>query len=107
MDSQPLTQLSQTSAESQMRVLEMVLQIILVTTLVLFATTLVIIVWLCLRELSQPQPGGPGSQKVSEKEAEVPLSIDSHTHDSVTYSLAGAFSPWHATWARRMFSRLR
>ena len=78
MDSQPLTKLSQTTAEAQMRVLEIVLQIIILSTLVLFATTFVIIIWLCFRELRQPRPGRPCIQDMEDEKAEIPVSIDSY-----------------------------
>ena len=107
MESQSLTQLSQTSAEAQMRVLEIALQIITLSTLVLFATTLVIIIWLCLGELRQARPGNPPAREVENENTGIPVSIDPHTGNSGIQSYATAFSPWYATWARRVFFRSR
>jgi heme/copper-type cytochrome/quinol oxidase subunit 2 len=107
MESQPLTPLSQTSAEAQLRVLEMVLQIIILSTLVLFVITLMIIIWLCLRERRQPRPGRPRAQKVEGGKAEIPVFTDPHTGNSGIQPYPRAFSPWYATWARRMFLRSR
>jgi hypothetical protein len=79
MDSQSLTQLSQTSAETQMRVLEIALQIIVLTAVVLFATTLVIIIWLCLFELGRPRPGSPWVREVQDENTGIPVWIDPHS----------------------------
>ena len=107
MDAQSLTQLSQTSAEAQMRALEIALQIIILSIVVLFATTVVIIVWLCLDELRQARPGNPRVQEVENENTRIPVSIDPHTGNSGIYSCARAFSAWYATWARRVFFRSR
>ena len=105
MDSQSLTQLSQPSAAAQMRVLGIVLQIITLSTLVLLATTLVIIIWLCLREPRLPRPGSPYVQVVKDENAGIPRSITPHTVNSRIQSYATAFLAWYASWARRVFSR--
>ena len=107
MDSQSLTQLSQTSAEAQMRALEIALQIMILSIVVLSATTVVIIVWLCLDELRQARPGNPRVQEVENENTGIPVSIDPHTGNSGIQSYATAFSAWYATWARRVFFRSR
>ena len=78
MDSQSLTQFNQTPAETQMRVLKIVLQIIILSTLVLFVTSLGIIFRLCLRELRQPRPGSPRLQEVEDEGAWSQVSVDLH-----------------------------
>ena len=107
MDSQSLTQLSQTSAEEQMRVLEIVLQIITLSTLVLFVTTLIIIIWLCLHERRQPPQGGPRTQGVHDQSAGFLVFIDPHVSDPSLCPWARAPAPWYATWAGRKFLRSR
>jgi hypothetical protein len=107
MDSQSLTRLGQTSAEGQVRVLEMVLQIIIFSTLVLFAAVSVIIICHSLREEKQPRPGRPYLQATEDENTAIPVSIDLHTGNSGFHSYAKAFSPWYATWARRVFFRSR
>ena len=107
MDAQSLRQVSQTSAEAQMRALEITLQIIILSIVVLFATTVVIIIWLCLDELRQARPGNSPTQEMEDENTGIPVSIDPHTGNSGIYSCAIAFSPWYATWARRVFFRSR
>jgi hypothetical protein len=107
MDSQSLTQLGEPSAEAQLRVLEIVLQIITLSILVSFAATLVIIIWLCLRELRKLRPGGPYAQVVRDENAGIPVLADPHTGNSGIQSYARAFPPWYSTWTWRIFSRTR
>jgi hypothetical protein len=107
MNSQSLTQLSLTSAETGMRLLQIVMQIIILGTLVLFATTLVIIVWLCLRELRRTQPRSPSLQMAKNENAVSAVPADPPASNSEIYPSARAFSPWYATWARRVFFRSR
>ena len=107
MDSQSLTQLNQIPAEAQLRVLEIVLQIVTLSTLVLFAVSVVIIIWLCLLEPRLARPGSPYVQVVKDENAGIPAFTDPLAGNTGIYSCATVFSPWYATWARRMYLRLR
>lgn len=105
MDSQSLTQLSQPSAEAQMQILEIVLEIITLSTMVLLAISVVIIIRLCLRESRQARPGSPYAEVVKEESAGLPLSIAPHAVNSRIQSNGITFLPWYSNWARRVFSR--
>ena len=107
MDSQTLAQLSQPSAEVQMQVLEIVLQIVTLSILVLLGTTLVIIIWLCLLESRLPRRGSPRAKKVEDEKTGNPVFTDLHADNSEIHSNAIALSDSYATWARRMILRFR
>lgn len=107
MDSESLTQLSQTSAGAQMRLLEIALQILILSTLVLFAAALVIIVCLCLGDLRQPRPDSRRYRSWWPRMMRFrrPLLLMLATRGSTL--LRGRFSVGYGTWARRVFLRSR
>jgi hypothetical protein len=92
MDSGSLTQLSQTSAGAQMRLLE-IAQILIISTLVLFAAALVIIVCLCLGDVGQPRLEPSVQVAVGETDA-IPPSTTPHAGNSGIYSSPRAFFGW-------------
>jgi hypothetical protein len=106
MDSGSLTQLSQTSAGAQMRLLE-IAQILIISTLVLFAAALVIIVCLCLGDVGQPRLDSRRYRsrwaRLMRFRRRLPLMLA--TLGSTL--LRGRFSVGYGTWARRVFLRSR
>ena len=107
MESSALAQFSQPSVGNQMQILEIILQILTLSIMFLFVITLVVVLWLCLRQVGKPEPSKSRIEEVQSENAWISLPVDPSASWVGAYFWSRAFPHRSVTWARRVFSHSR